>query len=79
MAKTLSSISHRFEKLYQKKVYLHHYKQYMESFEFEAAFESIKSLICKYNEANKQASGRGPQDQLESVVRYKPVGLSLAP
>lgn len=70
-------MSERFDKLFRRRVFLHHYEQYMETSEFEAASESVKDIISKYQEVDAQADGA--KRPLDSVVRYTPVGLSLAP
>jgi tubulin epsilon len=43
----------RFNKLYKRKVFVHHYTEYMEEKHFEDALYGINSLIKKYSELHE--------------------------
>jgi tubulin epsilon len=48
MKDTFQEMEDRFKKLYRKKVYVHHYTQYMDEHVFTESMESIHSLISEY-------------------------------
>ncbi|KAL4496011.1 hypothetical protein ABPG72_015433 [Tetrahymena utriculariae] len=43
----------RFNKLYKRRVFVHHYTEYMDAKHFDEALNSITSLISKYEELHK--------------------------
>lgn len=47
---TFSVMTDRFQKLYKRKVYVHHYKQYMEQSHFDETLNGINNLIARYQE-----------------------------
>lgn len=38
----------KFNKLYKRKVYTHHYKQYMDESHFDVTVNAIQDLVLKY-------------------------------
>lgn len=43
-----SEMMTRFNKLYKKKVFVHHYKEYMDESHFDIASGAIQDLVLKY-------------------------------
>ena len=41
-------MSGRFQKLYKRKVYTHHYKEYMELECFDSAYGNLQELVAEY-------------------------------
>eukprot|EP00878_Enallax_costatus_P034015 GHUV01037615.1.p1 GENE.GHUV01037615.1~~GHUV01037615.1.p1 ORF type:complete len:133 (+),score=33.23 GHUV01037615.1:1099-1497(+) len=66
---TFSNLMARFDKLYKRKIFVHHYTQYMDAAGFDEAAECLNSLIADYRAADNAASA--------PVVRMKPRGLSF--
>lgn len=42
-------MTERFSKLYRKKVYVHHYTQYLEEAVFQQSFHALDSLHAEYS------------------------------
>ncbi|CAD8162857.1 unnamed protein product [Paramecium pentaurelia] len=47
---TFQEMTDRFQKLYKRKVYVHHYKQYMEQSHFDETLNGIQNLMVKYQD-----------------------------
>lgn len=62
----LSRIESRFSKLYSKKVYVHHYTQFLEESVFRESAQTIGSLNAEYKKLADHQGG-------ETVHRYKPL------
>jgi tubulin epsilon len=45
---TFTAMEERFQKLYKKKVYLHHYTQYMDASCFDQAAATVRDLVDEY-------------------------------
>lgn len=43
-------IDKRFSKLYKKKVYTHHYKEFLDDSEFDDAIEAIREIEGEYRD-----------------------------
>ena len=74
---TFRAMRARFSKLYRRRVYLHHYLQYMDEARFAEADEAVRALIGGYEEVDRRgtaAAGAG----LGAVGRLTPVGTSFA-
>ncbi|KAK9816636.1 hypothetical protein WJX72_003106 [[Myrmecia] bisecta] len=68
---TFGAMRERFLKLYKRRVYLHHYTQYMELEDIRGSLETVSSLIQEYEMLDTQLAGPAP------VRRFKPVGCSF--
>ncbi|KIZ02671.1 Tubulin epsilon chain [Monoraphidium neglectum] len=67
---TLGALQKRFDKLYRRRLFLHHYEEYMERAGFDEAAEAIGALRDDY----RAADGARPAP----IVRLRPRGLALA-
>eukprot|EP00873_Tetraselmis_striata_P003164 jgi/Tetstr1/423428/TSEL_014109.t1 len=67
---TFTSMQDRFQKLYKRKVYVHHYTQFMEEATFDEAFQSVDALVRDYAELDR------PQTEAPTT-RMQPLGLSF--
>jgi len=56
----------RFDRLYKKKVYLHHYKDFMDVSGFDTARENLYSLKDEYKDLETEKEDR-------PIVRLKPL------
>lgn len=72
IAGTFTAMRDRFNKLYSRKFYAHHYEQYMEPGQFEAAAETVTDLIDQYQAVDAAARAPPPPP-----VRRVPKGLSF--
>ncbi|GFR41169.1 hypothetical protein Agub_g1835 [Astrephomene gubernaculifera] len=72
IASTFGTMRERFEKLYKRRFYTHHYEQYMELGGFEEARECVADLTRQY-QALEGATGA------PAVTRLRPRGLSFLP
>jgi Tubulin C-terminal domain len=61
------SMSQRFNKLYLRQVYLHHYTNFIEKSMFEEARENLEGIIKSYQEINYD------KDADKEVYRYSPL------
>lgn len=59
----------RFAKLYKRKVYTHHYEQYMELAAFDHAAETVAGIIEQYNAVDTVTP--------PPVTRLRPKGLGF--
>lgn len=66
----LASMHERFEKLYKRGVYKHHYTQFMPADDMAEAGDSCMTLLDMYRELDKQ-----PAPHMDQV--YKPRGLTF--
>ncbi|GMH40434.1 hypothetical protein BSKO_08338 [Bryopsis sp. KO-2023] len=73
---TFSAMQQRFQKLYKRKVYLHHYAEYMDPCFFDEASESMLNVMSDYARFDGGLSGKEPQQPPDLTL--KSVGLSLA-
>ena len=48
-----NKIDQRFSKLYSKKVYVHHYTEYIDQSEFDIAQENLRDIISTYEEISQ--------------------------
>ena len=67
---TFQAMQQRFNKLYKRKVYLHHYLQYMEQPAIAAAADTVANLCHEYEAHDNQAA-------TAPVARMKPLGLNF--
>ncbi|KAL6763988.1 epsilon tubulin [Haematococcus lacustris] len=67
---TFRAMKERFEKLYKRRVYTHHYEQYMELSMFDHAAEVMTGITARYA-ATEQAQQPPP------ITRMRPRGLSF--
>ena len=67
---TFQAMQQRFNKLYKRKVYLHHYLQYMEQPAIAEAANTVANLCHEYEAHDKQAA-------TAPVARMKPLGLNF--
>lgn len=70
IADTFDAMLARFDKLYKRKLFVHHYEEFMDRSNFDAARETVASLSAEYDAAGRSA----PQP----VVRMAPKGTSFA-
>jgi len=68
---TFNSMRERFEKLYKRRVYTHHYEQYMELSMFDHAAEVMAGITAAYAATDTTATSAPP------VTRLRPRGLSF--
>eukprot|EP00775_Hariotina_reticulata_P006380 gene6380-6612_t len=69
IADTFSNLMSRFDKLYKRRIFLHHYQEYMETQGFDEAAATLHSLIDDYKAADSAAPAE--------VTRLKPRGTSF--
>lgn len=69
ISQTFSTMMDRFKKLYKRRVYTHHYEQYMDLAMFDHASETVSGIITAYNEVD---SAPPP-----TVTRFRSRGLSF--
>lgn len=69
MADTFKTVLARFDKLYKRKIFLHHYQEYMEVEGFDTAAETLHSLVEDYKAADTA--------QPTPVTRLRPKGLTF--
>eukprot|EP00882_Tetradesmus_deserticola_P008036 GHRQ01008465.1.p1 GENE.GHRQ01008465.1~~GHRQ01008465.1.p1 ORF type:complete len:484 (+),score=208.82 GHRQ01008465.1:280-1731(+) len=69
IADTFSTLMARFDKLYKRKIFVHHYTEFMEATGFDAAAECLNGLIAEY----RRADSAGPAP----VTRMRPRGLTF--
>ncbi|GIL72770.1 hypothetical protein Vretimale_4473 [Volvox reticuliferus] len=72
IASTFTTMKERFDKLYRRRFYTHHYEQYMDRSGFESAMELVADLTHQYQELN--GATRAP-----AITRLRPRGLSFLP
>jgi tubulin epsilon len=60
----------RFDKLYRRRFFLHHYEQYMDPEEIAAAADEVTRLIADYQDLDLQAPPAPTQ-------RRRPLGISF--
>ena len=56
----------------QRKVFVHHYTQYMEAANFDHAYETVSSLVEEYRAQDLGSTGTGTS---APVVRMRPMGV----
>lgn len=61
----------RFDKLYSRSFYLHHYTQYIEQASFDCAREDVRQLVEEYRGLETGGVQGAP------ATRLQPVGLSF--
>lgn len=66
---TFTNMKTRFDKLYKRRLFLHHYEQYTEKATFEHAVEVVSDIMSKYQEIDTS------RDQ--PLTRVQPRGLSF--
>jgi tubulin epsilon len=69
IAGTFTTMRERFNKLYKRRVYTHHYEQYMELSAFDRAAETVTGIIDAYNAVDTV--------QPPPVTRLRPRGLGF--
>lgn len=67
---TIQAMQQRFNMLYKRKVYLHHYLQYMEQSAIAEAADTVADLCHEYEAHDNQAA-------TAPVTRMKPLGLNF--
>ncbi|GIL43207.1 hypothetical protein Vafri_1011 [Volvox africanus] len=72
IASTFTTMKERFDKLYRRRFYTHHYEQYMDRSGFESAMELVADLTHQYQELD--GAIRAP-----AITRLRPRGLSFLP
>lgn len=61
-----SRLRNRFRKLYRKKVYVHHYTEFIEESEFEKALQLNQNILGEYKDLEQ-----ADENEDETVYRYK--------
>jgi tubulin epsilon len=56
----------RFNKLYKRKVYLHHYTEYTDTAIFDEAQSNLTDIVQQYLEINQETAPK-------EIYRYKPL------
>lgn len=69
IAHTVETLLGRFHKLYKRRIFLHHYQEYMDVQGFDAAAECLQGLVQDY----KAADSARPS----TVIRLRPRGLTF--
>ena len=72
IADTFSNMLRRFDKLFNRNVYVHHYAQFMDVEDMAAAKANVLSTMEGYAKLNRQVA---PAD----AELYTPLGLNLNP
>lgn len=70
MAGTFQAIQERFAKLYKRRMYLHHYLQYMEQADIAQAVDMVAGLTAEYAALDCL---KAP----DSIPCRRPVGMSF--
>ncbi len=52
MGATFAAMQQRFQQLYRRRLYTHHYTQYIELADLDAAFETVSWLADSYQQLN---------------------------
>ena len=68
---TFEAMRDRFCKLYKRRVYLHHYTEYMEEANIVEALDAVSSLVMEYDAVEHL------QSQAARMRRLMPLGLSF--
>jgi tubulin epsilon len=71
IADTFSTMLRRFDKLFNRNVFVHHYAQYMEVEDMAAAKTNVLGVMNAYSKLNHQ-----PAPDVTEV--YTPLGLDLS-
>mmetsp|Transcript_17923 Transcript_17923/g.32719 ORF Transcript_17923/g.32719 Transcript_17923/m.32719 type:complete len:435 (-) Transcript_17923:313-1617(-) len=73
VSNTFQAIRERFDKLYKRRVYTHHYEQYMDLSLFGEAVEAVTDVAQRYREIDNQMLEPNP------IATYKrrPMGLTF--
>ncbi|KAF5842818.1 Tubulin/FtsZ family, GTPase domain-containing protein [Dunaliella salina] len=67
---TFNCIRSRFDKLFKRRFYTHHYEQYMDLADFQQAAEAVTNIAAQYAAANSAS-------QAPPIRRLRPHGLSF--
>lgn len=70
VAGTFATMLDRYDKLYKRRLFLHHYEQFMDAGELEQAASTVSSLMQEYNTLDRAK----PPD---TIPRLRPRGLSF--
>ena len=74
---TFSTMLERFDKLYSRQFYLHHYTEYIDEASFGAAREDVRQLIDEYAILERGAgagAGAGAGGRGNTLTRAQPIG-----
>eukprot|EP00877_Chromochloris_zofingiensis_P001010 jgi/Chrzof1/1090/Cz01g39230.t1 len=69
IADTFSALRDRSDKLYKRRLFVHHYEEYMDPAGFTNAHECVSDIISRYREADNAVPG--------PITRMRPRGLSF--
>lgn len=69
IARTFDTMLQRFDKLYKRKLFVHHYEEYMDKGNFDVARNTIATLRDEYDSLNRA--------QPQPVVKMRPKGTSF--
>lgn len=75
-ADTLGAMRARFGRLYKRRLFLHHYEEYMDAACFDEAHEAVAALEDAYRAANGRWDGDG-DDEGAAAAGFRARGLSF--